>query len=81
LSKYTKEETDEGTELIKEFLDSWKSRVEDEALAEGETGGVEGGEGKGVDEERQVELLREVAKEYGARLDSNKWVEGLIAGL
>jgi DNA mismatch repair protein MSH2 len=73
LSKYTKEETDEGTELIKEFLDSWKSRVE--ALAES------GEEGEGVDEERQVELLREVAKEYGARLDSNKWVEGLIAGL
>jgi len=58
--------------LIKEFLDTWKSRVE--ALAEGE------GEG-GVDEERQVELLREVAKEYGGRLDSNKWVGGLIAGL
>lgn len=74
MSKYTKEETDEGTDLIKEFLDTWKSRVEALSESEGE------GEG-GVDEERQVELLREVAKEYGGRLDSNKWVEGLIAGL
>jgi DNA mismatch repair protein MSH2 len=71
LNKYTKEETDSGTDLIKEFLDTWKSRVE--ALQ------VEG-EGE-VGEERQVEELRTVAREFGGRLDANKWVEGLMAGL
>jgi hypothetical protein len=56
--------------LIKEFLDTWKSRVE--ALEK---------EGEEVGEEKQVEELRAVAREFGGRLDGNKWVEGLIAGL
>ena len=55
--------------MIKEFLDTWKSRIE--TLEQN-------GE---VDEEKQVEELRAVAKEFGVRLDGNKWVEGLIAGL
>ena len=55
--------------MIKEFLDTWKSRIE--ALEQdGEVG-----------EEKQVEELRAVAKDFGGRLDGNKWVEGLIAGL
>jgi hypothetical protein len=41
-----------------------------QAEAEGEVG-----------EERQVEELRAVAREFGGRLDANKWVEGLMAGL
>jgi hypothetical protein len=32
-------------------------------------------------EEEQVEELRKVAREFGGRLDSNKWVEGLMGGL
>ena len=55
--------------MIKEFLDTWKSRVE-VLDQEGEVG-----------EDKQVEVLRAVAKDFGGRLDGNKWVEGLIAGL
>lgn len=65
--KYTKEETDSGTELIREFLDTWKSRVE--AASEE------------MDEEQQVEELRKVAREFGGRLEDNKWVVGLMADL
>lgn len=70
LTKFTKEETESGTDLIREFLETWKFRVE---------AGTATGEEMG--EEQQVEELRKVAREYGGRLDSNKWVEGLMAGL
>jgi DNA mismatch repair protein MSH2 len=73
LSKYTKEETNQGTDLIREFLDTWKERVESLAQGEGDDGGVS--------EEKQVEELRKLAKEYGGRFDDNKWIEGLMAGL
>lgn len=67
MTKYTKQETDEGTELVREFLETWKSRVEASATPMGESD--------------QVEELRKVAREYGARLESNKWVAGLMADL
>ena len=65
--KYTKEETDSGTELIRDFLDTWKSRVESSTQEMGE--------------EEQVEELRKVAREFGGRLEDNKWVAGLMADL
>lgn len=32
-------------------------------------------------EEAQIEELRKVAKEFGGRLEGNKWVAGLMADL
>ena len=71
MMKYSKEETDSGTDLIKEFLDTWKSRIE---VLEREQDGE-------VKEDRQVQELRAVAKEFEGRLDANKWIEGLMLGL
>ena len=65
--KYTKEETDSGTSLIREFMDTWKSRVESSSQE--------------MDEDAQVEELRKVAREFGGRLEGNKWVVGLMADL
>lgn len=67
LAKYTKEETDAGTDLIREFLDTWKSRVEASSTT--------------MDETQQVDELRKVAREYGDRLEGNTWVAGIMANL
>lgn len=73
--KYTKEETDSGTDLIRDFLDTWKSRVEASSSEQGTGKGMEMGE------EAQVEELRKVAREFGGRLEGNKWVMGLMTDL
>ena len=62
--KHTQEETDEGTALMKSFMEDWKSRVE----ANGEEMG----------EEEQVQELVKVAKEYAEKFEGNPWVKGLM---
>ena len=62
--KHTQEETDEGTALMKSFMETWKSRVEADGQEMGET--------------EQVEELVKVAKEYAERFEGNSWVKGLM---
>ena len=62
-AKFSKKDTEEGTELVKSFLDTWKARVE--------------ARGEGLSEEEQVAELRKVAEEYKGRFEGNPWVQGL----
>lgn len=86
LAKHSKTETDEGTALVKEFLNEWRERVEAEGLGAGVgglediKGGEKGGSGSG-NETRQLEILREVVKEYEERLGKSPWVQSLLEGI
>lgn len=51
---------------MKDFLDTWKARVE---ATEGD-----------LDEEAQVAELRRTAEEYKERFEGNAWVRGLMEG-
>jgi DNA mismatch repair protein MSH2 len=61
--KFPKQETDEGTALVKSFLEDWKLRVESRG---------------DMDEDEQVAELRRVAEEYKERFEGNEWVKGLM---
>ena len=66
LGKHSRSETDEGTALVRDFLDTWKARVGDD-----EAGVV-------MSEEEQVAELRRTAEEFEARFEGNAWVKGLM---
>jgi DNA mismatch repair protein MSH2 len=68
LAKHTEQETEEGTALIKQFLQDWRDRVE-AAPTEEE-----------LDEEKQVQLLRTVVGEYRERLQGSAWVTSVLDG-
>jgi DNA mismatch repair protein MSH2 len=63
-AKHPKIETDEGTALVKAFLEEWKERVESKG---------------DISEEEQVVVLRAVAEEYRQRFEGNAWVRGLMS--
>lgn len=69
IPEYTQQETDEGTALMKLFMDTWKARVEAQS---------ERGDGEGVSEEVQVRELVACAKEFGGRFEESRWVKGLM---
>lgn len=71
-TKHSKTETDEGTALVKEFLDTWKARVE----AHG--GAVDGDAEMELSEDAQIDELRRVAEEYKERFEGNTWVKSLM---
>ncbi|KAK1923021.1 putative DNA mismatch repair protein MSH2 [Papiliotrema laurentii] len=64
LTKFSKTDSDDGTRLVKSFLDEWKAKVESR--------------GEELTEEQQVEELRKVAQEYRERFEGNPWVQGLL---
>lgn len=70
-AKHSKSETDEGTALVKDFLDTWKARVE-------ASGGAGGDVAMALSEEAQFEELKRVAEEYKERFEGNSWVKGLM---
>ncbi|ORY29618.1 muts domain V-domain-containing protein [Naematelia encephala] len=64
LSKVPKLDTEEGTALIKSFLDTWKERVESQPDT--------------MSEEEQVAELRRTADEFKERFEGNEWVKSLM---
>ncbi|WWC92204.1 uncharacterized protein L201_007158 [Kwoniella dendrophila CBS 6074] len=75
LTKYTKEETDEGTTLIKDFLDTWKSRTAGTAV------NGDGNEDMRMAEEEMLAELRRTAEEFKDRFENNVWVKGVMSTL
>ncbi|CAD6590292.1 MAG: MutS-like protein, partial [Tremellales sp. Tagirdzhanova-0007] len=67
LTKYSRAETDEGTAIVREFLDTWKARVEDGS--------------RELSEEEQVAELRRTAEAFKERFEGNSWVQGLMVDL
>ncbi|WRT70598.1 uncharacterized protein IL334_007596 [Kwoniella shivajii] len=76
LMKYSKTETDEGTALIKDFLDTWKSRTAGSAEL---GGGIDGDEEMGMSEEDMLVELKKTAEEFKERFESNEWVQGVMS--
>ncbi|ORX41090.1 muts domain V-domain-containing protein [Kockovaella imperatae] len=64
--KFTKEETEEGTALVKAFLDEWKSRIE--------SGGRE------MSHDEQVAELKKVGSEFRSKFEASPWVADLLEG-
>nr|XP_018259687.1 DNA mismatch repair protein MSH2 [Kwoniella dejecticola CBS 10117]OBR81845.1 DNA mismatch repair protein MSH2 [Kwoniella dejecticola CBS 10117] len=73
LTKYTKEETDEGTALIQEFLNTWKTRTATTTNGDGE-----GDEDMGMSEEDMLAELRRTAEEFKEKFEANPWVRGVV---
>jgi len=69
LPKYSKSETDEGTALMRQFMETWKARAESLDDLNGESG---------ASEEAQVDELRRVAEEFGERFKGSAWITGLM---
>lgn len=72
-AKHSKTETDEGTALIKEFLNEWKAGVE------AQSGGTDGDEAMALSEEAQIEELRKVAERYKDRFEASPWIRDVLA--
>ena len=68
LARHSEAETEEGTALIKQFLQDWRDRVE------------AGSSEDEMDEVKQVELLREVVGEYKERFQGSEWVKSVLNG-
>jgi DNA mismatch repair protein MSH2 len=62
-AKFSKMETDEGTAVMKAFLDEWKASVE--------------GQGD-LSEEAQVAELKRIAEVYKQRFESSPWIKNLL---
>jgi len=74
-SKISKEETDQGTLIVEDFLRTWKTRVEAaQASGEGDVPMV-------PKEEDQMELLKAVVAEYKEKFDGNAWVKAVLEHL
>lgn len=75
-AKHSRQEIDDGTVLVKQFLEEWKARTEVVA------GSASGGDDSAMQlsEEAQVEELRKVAEEYRERFESSPWVQSLLEG-
>lgn len=67
LPKFTQEQTDEGTAIMKQFMETWKSRVESK--------------GENVSEDEQVDELVKLAKEYGQQFEGSPWIKALMEKL
>lgn len=63
ISKFSKTETDEGTRVVKSFLDEWKARTADSSA---------------MNEDDQVAELRKVAEEYQEKFAASPWIQGLL---
>jgi DNA mismatch repair protein MSH2 len=72
-AKHTKLETDQGTQLVKEFLDAWKGRI-------GQSGAGGGEDEAMMDEDAQVEELRKVAEEFREKFEASPWIKSLLEG-
>jgi len=73
--KYSKAEIDEGTALVKDFLDTWQARTGGSLGAAGD-----GDEAMGASEEAQLDELRRLGEEWKGRFEANAWVRGLMEG-
>nr|XP_019008106.1 DNA mismatch repair protein MSH2 [Kwoniella pini CBS 10737]OCF46887.1 DNA mismatch repair protein MSH2 [Kwoniella pini CBS 10737] len=73
LTKYTKEETDEGTALIQQFLNTWKSRTTTPMNGDGQ-----GDEDMDMSEEDMLAELRRTVEEYKERFEGNEWIKGVV---
>lgn len=74
-SNISKEETDEGTLIVEEFLRTWKTRVE---------AGQAGANGDDVhtqSKEYSMEVLKEVVAEYRDKFEGNAWVKAVLDNL
>ncbi len=69
-SKISKEETDEGTAIVQDFLKAWTEK----------SGGVDGDASMRTEEE-ELDLLRETAALFKDKMDGNAWTKALLAGL
>ncbi|OXG96130.1 DNA mismatch repair protein MSH2 [Cryptococcus neoformans A2-102-5] len=72
-SKFSKTEINAGTDIVKEFLDTWKSRVS----AAGSGGGADAE--MAMSEDEMVQLLKDTAEEFKDRLEGNEWVKSLMS--
>lgn len=68
-SKISKTETDEGTEIVREFFAAWKSKT----ATEGSDGDV-----NMLSEEEQLVKLRETVEEFKEKMDGNPWVQAVL---
>ncbi|WVQ63233.1 uncharacterized protein L199_001384 [Kwoniella botswanensis] len=74
LTKYTKEETDQGTSLVKDFLETWKSRT---GQSENANGGDE--ETMGLSDDDLLAELKQTAEEFKEKFESNPWTCGVMS--
>ncbi|CDZ98435.1 dna mismatch repair protein msh2 [Phaffia rhodozyma] len=71
-TKYSREETEEGTKIVKQFLNAWSSRVPSSS------------KDSGVDEksqatlEEELAILREIAAEYRDQIEANPYTRSLL---
>ncbi|WVN89665.1 uncharacterized protein L203_104895 [Cryptococcus depauperatus CBS 7841] len=75
-TKFSKTEIDQGTEIIKRFLDTWKSRLDVAEDGENEAVGVAKTR---MSEAEMVEQLRKTAEEFKDEFEGNKWVKSLTS--
>lgn len=71
-SKHPRQETEDGTRLVKEFLQAWAARVP-EPIA------VDGGETSSSLAEEEIRVLKEVAEEFKDRLEANAFTADLLS--
>ncbi|OCF39837.1 DNA mismatch repair protein MSH2 [Kwoniella heveanensis CBS 569] len=79
--KYSKQETEEGTDLIRQFLDTWKLRTGNgsSALVLPSSQDPQGDTAMGMmSEEEMVEELKKVAEEFRDRFEGNNWVKAVM---
>ncbi|WVQ85977.1 hypothetical protein IAT38_008145 [Cryptococcus sp. DSM 104549] len=74
-SKYSKTEIDSGTDIVKDFLDTWKARVG--GGGEGRSGGED--DEMAPSEEEMVRELKRTAEEFRERFEGNEWVKNLMS--
>lgn len=75
-SKHPREETEAGTRLVREFLQTWAARVPEPMAVDGEDS-----KSASSSAEEEIKVLKEVAEEFKDRLATNAFTADLLASL
>lgn len=73
-SKHPKQETEDGTKLVKEFLNTWAARVP----APMEVDDATDEDRPAASTEEEMKVLKEVAEEFRTRLEANPFTKDLL---
>lgn len=73
-SKHPRQETEDGTRLVKEFLQTWAARVPESMAVDGD-----GSIPSSTSAEDEIRVLKEVAEEFKDRLAANAFTADLLA--
>lgn len=77
-SRFPAEVIEEGTKLVEEILKDWSSQLSHQ---DGEDVVMEDGDVDENDPETELQALRSCFGKYQPRIESNPWVQHLIASL